>query len=74
MRLVRLTMPRLGAWGRSAFTFAFTTGACAGTISAFSASTTFATTGAFDSAWAARIAKVCRCHQELRVFGFDPAS
>ena len=25
-------------------------------------------------AWAARIAKACRCHQELRVFGFDPAS
>ena len=24
--------------------------------------------------WAARIAKACRCHQELRVFGFDPAS
>jgi len=25
-------------------------------------------------AWAARIAKACRCRQELRVFGFDPAS
>jgi hypothetical protein len=25
-------------------------------------------------AWAARIAKACRCQQELRVFGFDPAS
>ncbi len=25
-------------------------------------------------AWAARIAKACRCHQELRVFGFDPDS
>lgn len=25
-------------------------------------------------AWAARIAKACRCPQELRVFGFDPAS
>src|ERR1044071_6745068 len=25
-------------------------------------------------AWAARIAQACRCHQELRVFGFDPAS
>ncbi|QIB64946.1 YciI family protein [Kineobactrum salinum] len=24
--------------------------------------------------WAARIAKVCRCDQELRVFGFDPES
>jgi hypothetical protein len=24
--------------------------------------------------WAARIAKACRCQQELRVFGFDPAS
>jgi len=24
--------------------------------------------------WAARIAKACRCRQELRVFGFDPAS
>jgi len=23
-------------------------------------------------AWAARIAKACRCGQELRVFGFDP--
>lgn len=23
-------------------------------------------------AWAARIAKACRCSQELRVFGFDP--
>lgn len=23
-------------------------------------------------AWAARIAKACRCKQELRVFGFDP--
>lgn len=23
-------------------------------------------------AWAARIAKACRCEQELRVFGFDP--
>lgn len=23
-------------------------------------------------AWAARIAKACRCQQELRVFGFDP--
>ena len=23
-------------------------------------------------AWAARIAKACRCAQELRVFGFDP--
>src|SRR3954465_3613314 len=25
-------------------------------------------------AWAARIAKSCRCDQELRVFGFDPES
>jgi len=25
-------------------------------------------------AWAARIAKACRCDQELRIFGFDPAS
>ena len=25
-------------------------------------------------AWAARIAKACRCGQELRVFGFDPRS
>lgn len=25
-------------------------------------------------AWAARIAKACRCEQELRVFGFDPQS
>ena len=25
-------------------------------------------------AWAARIAKACRCSQELRVFGFDPQS
>lgn len=25
-------------------------------------------------AWAARLAKACRCHQELRVFGFDPES
>ena len=25
-------------------------------------------------AWAARLAKACRCSQELRVFGFDPAS
>lgn len=25
-------------------------------------------------AWAARIAKACRCEQELRVFGFDPES
>lgn len=24
--------------------------------------------------WAARFAKACRCDQELRVFGFDPAS
>ncbi|WP_431046322.1 YciI family protein [Roseateles sp. L2-2] len=24
--------------------------------------------------WAARIAKACRCRQELRVFFFDPAS
>jgi len=24
--------------------------------------------------WAARIAKACRCDQELRVFGFDPQS
>ena len=24
--------------------------------------------------WAARIAKACRCNQELRVFGFDPQS
>ena len=24
--------------------------------------------------WAARIAKACRCAQELRVFGFDPSS
>lgn len=23
-------------------------------------------------AWAARLAKACRCGQELRVFGFDP--
>jgi hypothetical protein len=25
-------------------------------------------------AWAARIAKACRCDQELRVFEFDPQS
>lgn len=25
-------------------------------------------------AWAARLAKACRCQQELREFGFDPAS
>lgn len=25
-------------------------------------------------AWAARIARACRCAQELRVFGFDPQS
>lgn len=25
-------------------------------------------------AWAARLAKACQCSQELRVFGFDPAS
>ena len=25
-------------------------------------------------AWAARIARACRCDQELRVFGADPAS
>jgi hypothetical protein len=25
-------------------------------------------------AWAARIAKACRCDQELRVFGIDPRS
>jgi hypothetical protein len=25
-------------------------------------------------AWAARLARACRCQQELRVFGFDPAS
>ena len=25
-------------------------------------------------AWAARIAKACRCDQELRVVGFDPQS
>jgi hypothetical protein len=25
-------------------------------------------------AWAARIARACRCAQELRAFGFDPAS
>jgi hypothetical protein len=25
-------------------------------------------------AWAARIARACRCAQELRVFGFDPWS
>ena len=25
-------------------------------------------------AWAARIAKACRCDQERRVFGFDPQS
>lgn len=24
--------------------------------------------------WAARLAKACRCHQELRVFGLDPQS
>jgi len=24
--------------------------------------------------WSARIAQACRCDQELRVFGFDPAS
>ncbi len=24
--------------------------------------------------WAARLAKACRCDQELRVFGFDPRS
>lgn len=26
------------------------------------------------NAWAARIARACRCPQELRVFGSDPAS
>ncbi len=25
-------------------------------------------------AWAARMARACRCDQELRVFGFDPQS
>jgi len=25
-------------------------------------------------AWAARIARACRCDQELRVFGYDPQS
>ena len=25
-------------------------------------------------AWAARLAKACRCDQELRIFGFDPQS
>lgn len=25
-------------------------------------------------AWAARLAKACRCDQELRIFGFDPES
>lgn len=25
-------------------------------------------------AWAARLAKACRCQQELRAFGFDPQS
>ena len=25
-------------------------------------------------AWAARLAKACRCHQDLRVFGLDPES
>jgi hypothetical protein len=25
-------------------------------------------------AWAARMAKACRCDQELRIFGFDPES
>ncbi|MBS0302615.1 MAG: transcription initiation protein [Proteobacteria bacterium] len=25
-------------------------------------------------AWAARIARACRCDQELRLFGFDPQS
>src|SRR5262245_32092231 len=25
-------------------------------------------------AWAARLARACRCEQELRVFGFDPRS
>jgi hypothetical protein len=25
-------------------------------------------------AWAARVAKACRCDQELRVFGYDPQS
>lgn len=25
-------------------------------------------------AWSVRLAKACRCSQELRVFGFDPAS
>jgi hypothetical protein len=25
-------------------------------------------------AWAARMAKACRCDQELRIFGFDPLS
>lgn len=25
-------------------------------------------------AWASRIARACRCDQELRVFGFDPQS
>lgn len=24
--------------------------------------------------WAARLAQACRCQQELRVFGYDPAS
>lgn len=24
--------------------------------------------------WAARLAEACRCHQELRVFGFDPSA
>lgn len=24
--------------------------------------------------WAARVAKACRCQQELRVFGYDPES
>jgi len=24
--------------------------------------------------WAARLAKACRCDQELRIFGFDPQS
>ena len=30
--------------------------------------------GVYEIAWAARIAKACRCDQELRVFGIDQQS
>jgi hypothetical protein len=33
-----------------------------------------ASSGEEAIAWAARIAKACRCDQEVRVFGFDPES